>query len=47
LNLSEHPVTALEFKMRLKPLLKREHRENGLVLFPIRIDEVVMQTDKA
>jgi hypothetical protein len=32
--------------MRLKAL-EREHREKRVVLFPIRIDDAVMHTDKA
>jgi TIR domain len=45
--LSEHSVNSAWVQDEVEAALEREHREGRTVLLPIRIDNVVMQTDKA
>ena len=47
LMLSEHSVNSPWVQDEVEAALERERREGRLVLFPIRIDDAVMQTDKA
>jgi uncharacterized protein YjbI with pentapeptide repeats len=47
LILSEHSVGSPWVRDEVEAALERERRENRLVLFPIRIDDAVMETDQA
>lgn len=47
LVLSENSVRSAWVQDEVETALEREHREEGVVLFPIRIDDAVMQTDTA
>jgi hypothetical protein len=45
--LSEHSVQSAWVQDEVESALERERREKRLVLFPIRIDDAVMETDQA
>ena len=45
--LSKHSVKSTWVREEVESCLEREHRENRLVLFPIRLDDAVMQTTEA
>lgn len=47
LVLSEHSVMSQWVEHEVEAALEREQRGNRLVLFPIRLDDTVMETDKA
>jgi uncharacterized protein YjbI with pentapeptide repeats len=47
LILSEHSVQSAWVQDEVESALERERREKRLVLFPIRIDDAVMETDQA
>src|SRR6266404_369263 len=45
--LSEDSISSTWVEEEVESALEREHRENRLVLFPVRIDDAVMDTDQA
>jgi len=45
LILSEHSIKSRWVKKEVETAFEKEEKENRLVLFPIRLDETVMQTD--
>src|SRR6266404_5345311 len=45
--LSEDSISSAWVEEEVESALEREHRENRLVLFPVRIDDAVMDTDQA
>jgi hypothetical protein len=47
LILSKHSVSSQWVEHEVEAALERESRENRLVLFPVRLDDAVMDTDKA
>lgn len=47
LILSEHSVQSDWVREEVESCLEREHREKRLLLFPIRLEDVVMETDRA
>ena len=47
LVLSEHSIRSPWLEREVQAALEREQRSNKLVLFPIRLDEAVMETPRA
>jgi len=47
LVLSEHSVASVWVEREVEAAFEKEHRQNRLVLFPVRLDEAVMQAPQA
>ncbi len=47
LILSQHSITSSWVEDEVEAALERERRENRLVLFPVRLDDAIMQTEVA
>ena len=45
--LSEHSLRSDWVRDEVESCLEREHREKGFVLFPVRLDDAVIDTDAA